>query len=993
MYMRRFVLTFLILLLACGMLPVRGASPRFMNYTSADGLSSNTVLSMLQDRDGLIWIGTTNGLNRFDGCTFKVYKRSDGLSDNQINALETDNDGRLWIGTSAGLCLMEGQEIKVCRADGYVRALICDNDGFLWVTYNDWRIEKINISHESFPVVARSTYGTGLVEGDYYYNQLYADARGDIWIGGRLVAGKKVIDRQTAQLQEYEGSGCIGSFAPGRNAGLIGFNDFTTMLMAFDGTRFVNIGPMPIAHCRLLRDSQGRLWAAGYSGIAIVDEDDPIKSDVFRHDSSDPYSPGPSEFYCVLEDRQGNLWFGGDKGVAVYTRLINMVENHLQGDNITALLEARNGRMWVGTKEDNITSLYEDSQGCIYTGYWEFGKGFDRYDPATGVTRRYVLRGEILSLQDKVYSGDLIGANWYNGFLEDSRGNLWCITWEGYGINLFDRTKGEFMPPLWLSPFKRPTPDVDKPEYVSSRLGSCAIEDSKGRLYYGTTFAGLNIIDPDTRLVRKFITDDNITDMALVADDRVYAGTHRGLFVLSDGDSTGWMADGMKINSVEADRNGRIWAGTDEGLIFIDTDSTCGKVPAWTGISQDIFSERVSCPLQDGCLAFGGSSGYDTFNPDTLIAASSGMHLRICDFTLEGGHLQLSFSVTDIPVGRHVEYRYKLEGHDTEWIPATWQQAKVNYSGLAPGRYTLKIGCTDIFGRWEHGDELLIPIVIRPPLLLRWPFIILYLLVAGTLLWLFVWLRERNLRIEKARLEEAVNIKTSELRAEIETRNRFFSIISHDLKNPVTGVAQLASQLSAHIDTLDHESLKRGVDTLRDVSNSTRDMLEDLLLWAVSQNDMIKAEIRQFALDEIIDRSLSNVSDRARTKGVGIEKQMPDGLMVSCDRQLLVTVLRNILENAVKYSYPGGTITVQVVDTERATDISVNDQGPGISQDKMDDLFRIDKMHSTEGTQGEKGTGLGLIISRELLLRMGAGISVRNLPQGGCSFTVTLNKQ
>ena len=292
--------------------------------------------------------------------------------------------------------------LRPIRTDGYVRALLCDTDGYLWVTYNDWRVEKIDISDETFPVVARSTYGTGLVEGDYYYNQLYADARGDIWIGGRLVAGKKVVDRQTAQWQEYEGSGCIGSYAPGRNGGLIAFNDFTTMLMAFDGTRFVNIGHMPVSHCRLLRDSQGRLWAAGYSGIAIVDEDDPISSEVFRHDSSDPYSPGPSEFYCVLEDRQGNLWFGGDKGVTVYTRLINMVENHRQGDNITALLEARDGRMWVGTKEDNITSLYEDSQGCIYTGYWEFGKGFDRYDPATGVTRRYVLRGEILPLQDKV---------------------------------------------------------------------------------------------------------------------------------------------------------------------------------------------------------------------------------------------------------------------------------------------------------------------------------------------------------------------------------------------------------------------------------------------------------------------------------------------------------------------------------------------------------------------------------------------------------------
>jgi len=975
------------------MLSVRGAAPRFINYTSADGLSSNTVLSMIQDRDGFIWIGTTNGLNRFDGCTFKVYKRSDGLPDNQINALETDKQGRLWIGTSGGLCFMKGQQIRVCRPEGYVRALLCDSEGFLWVTYNDWKIEKVDISNDSFPVVAQSTYGSGLVEGDYYYNQLYADAGGDIWIGGRLVAGMKITDRHTAQTQTYEGSVCIGSFAPGRKGELIAFNDYTKMLQVFDDTRFVDIGPMPISHCRLLRDRQGRLWAAGYGGIAIVDEDDPVTSQVFPHDTSDPFSPGPSEYYSVLEDSEGNLWFGGDKGIAVYTRLLNIVESHRQGDNITALLESRDGRMWVGTKEANITSLYEDSQGCIYTGYWEYGRGFDRFDPSTGVTRRYVLRGEILPPQDKVYAGDLIGANWYNGFLEDSRGNMWCITWEGYGLNLFDRTKGEFLPPRWFSPFKRPTPDVDKPEYVSSRLGSCALEDSQGRLYYGTTFAGLNIIDPTTGLVTKYITDDNITDMAMVPKDKVYAATHRGLLVFENGDSTGWLAHDTKINSVETDRHGRVWAGTDEGLVFIDTDSTLGKVPVWIGLSQDIFSERVSCPLHDGSLAFGGSSGYTVFNPDSLLAAISVLNLRVSDWDLEGRHLQLSFSVTDIPLACHLEYRYILQGHDTEWIPAAWQQARINYSGLTPGRYTLRLQCTDAFGRWEHGDELSLPIVIHPPLLLRWPFIILYLMVAATLLWLFVRIRERNLRLEKARLEEAVNKKTSQLRAEIETRNRFFSIISHDLKNPVTGVAQLASQLSVNIETLDHESLKSGVDMLREVTGNTQELLEDLLLWAVSQNDMIKAEIRQVPLDEIIERSLSNVSDRARTKGISIEKHMPDGLMVSCDRQLLVTVLRNILENAVKYSYPGGTITVSAAVHESATEISVRDQGPGISPGKLDDLFKIDKMHSTQGTMGEKGTGLGLIISHELLHRMGADISARNLPQGGCSFTVTLKNK
>lgn len=988
--MRRIVLTLLIILFSSNMFLVWGTPLRFINYTSADGLSSNTILSMTQDRDGFIWIGTSNGLNRFDGCTFSVFKRSDGLPDNMVNALAVDSLGRLWIGTSTGLCLMDGQEIRVCRPKGNVRALLFDPEGYMWATYDDWRIEKIDLSDESFPVVAHSSYGSGLVEGDYYYNQLFFDAHGTIWIGGRTVSGMKIADRFSAEVQKFQGGVAIGSYATGRNGELIAFNDYTKMLQVFDGTAFIDTGPMPLSHCRLLRDRQGHLWAAGYGGIAVIDEDDPMRSEIFRHTPKDPFSPSPSEFYSVLEDKQGNLWFGGDNGVAVYTRTLNIVGSHREGDNITALLETRDGRILAGTKEADISSLYEDGEGCIYTGYWEYGKGFDRYDPVSGVTRRYVLRGEILPEQSGVYSGDLAGANWYNGFLEDSKGNFWCITWEGYGLNLFDREKGEFLPPRWLSPFKRPTPDTDRPTYISSRLGSCIIEDGKERLYYGTTFAGLNVIDPNTGLVRKFIADDYITDLAAGPDDKVYAGTRRGLFVLKDGNADGWMLDGININSVETDCRGRVWAGTDEGLMFIDTDSTYGKVPDWTGMLQEIYGERVSCRLRSGSLAFGGSVGYNTFNPDMLLAEAGNPLLRISDLDVEGRHMRFSFSVMDVPAGRHLRYRYKLEGIDADWLQATWQQANVKYSGLLPGRYTLRLQCSDIFGRWEHGDELTMPIVIYPPMLLRWPFLVLYLLIAGTLLWLFVWFRERNLRNEKIKLEQAVIVKTSELRAEIETRNRFFSIISHDLRNPVTGVAQLASQLSDKMDSLDSEALKCGVDTLRDVSYRTSVLLEDLLMWAVKQNGMIRAENNMSPLDEIVVHSLSQVSDRAEAKGLRIEKHIQEGLVVSCDRQLLTTVLRNILENAVKYSYPGGVITVQATVQGTATMLSVNDQGPGMSQEVLDNLFKIDKIFSTEGTMGEKGSGLGLIIAYELLLRMEAGISVRNLPEGGCSFTITL---
>ena len=243
------------------------------------------------------------------------------------------------------------------------------------------------------------------------------------------------------------------------------------------------------------------------------------------------------------------------------------------------------------------------------------------------------------------------------------------------GLNEWDRRARRSLPPRWLSPFRYPSPQVDSNIYLSSRLGSRIIEDLQGNLVYATTQAGLNIIDKETGLVTKYfrgnssIPDDYVTDLCLTPDGAIWAATRSGLW----SPSGEHFLDGMLVQSVESDAKGRLWAGTEDGLYFIDTDGSTGRVPKELGFPSDIYGERVSCKLSDGSLAFGGAAGAVTFHPDSLLSIQ----------TL--GYL---------PLESLVRHRYRL--NDGEWVEGMFNGFQ---DDVHPGRYALQEQSSDIFGR------------------------------------------------------------------------------------------------------------------------------------------------------------------------------------------------------------------------------------------------------------------------------------------------------
>ncbi|MBQ9202354.1 MAG: hypothetical protein IJ154_08345 [Bacteroidales bacterium] len=999
--------------------PPRGPSLRqpgcrFVNYTVAEGLSSNIVQAIVQDAEGRLWVGTRNGLNCFDGIAFRKWDKSDGLPDHRINALCTDAGGRLWIGTGGGLCVRDGRRFTALPGR-HIRALLTDSRGDTWAATKDSLLYRLCYREGRGIVKLDSArYLIGDFEGDYPYQQIFEDSLGRLWLGGRMVNSQVISNKDSVSIVSVPASGGenTGSYVTGLGGRLLAFDDYRNRLLELDedGRGYHSLGRMPLAHGSLLRDSRGRIWAAGSYGLARVDTDDPARSPVFRHDPDDETSIGSTELFCLYEDRQGNLWVGGNNGLSVLSPFLQQTvcltrRKGLPSQQVTALMQSRDGRLWIGTadkgamrvdlesgeiqpvdyrvagrqNEGYVSCLYEDRQGAVYIGLWA-GCGFNVW--RQGQLSRSAVSGPIPRRQHVVAEEDRITSNWIADFLEDSRGRFYVATWEGVGLNEWDRATGKTMEPRWLSPFKYPRPGVDSCIYLSSRLASRLLEDAQGRLVYGTTEAGLNIIDPESGHVRKYLArpggpaalpDDYVTDLCLAADSSLWVATRGGLWTPSGRR----LLEGLCVQSVEADGSGRLWAGTENGLFFIDRDSSIGIAHPAAGFLSDSYGEHVSCRLQDGRLAFGGPSGVVLFDPDSLLDIPPS-RLLLTERPSGERDLHFSFSSSDLALAARRQYRYRLEGVDRDWVEAVPPTLSGRYSGLPPGRYRLRIQHTDLFGRWLEGEEYRHDFVIPVPWWRRWPMVLLYGLVLFLLLWLFVFLREKKLKADRRRLEEAVKEKTLRIREELDTRNHFFSIVSHDLRNPVHGIQQLAAELERRQADLPREMLSRGLGQLRETATDTQSLLENLLMWSVSQKGMLEPVMRRESLRDIALEALRSSQESAAAKELGLEVDILPELQVLTDRNMLLCCLRNLTENAVKFSPREGNILVSAREEKGAVRISVSDQGPGMEAEILKHLTRPGR--------------LGLVITQELLRRLHGRLSARNLPAKGLEITITINK-
>jgi two-component system, sensor histidine kinase and response regulator len=231
-----------------------------------------------------------------------------------------------------------------------------------------------------------------------------------------------------------------------------------------------------------------------------------------------------------------------------------------------------------------------------------------------------------------------------------------------------------------------------------------------------------------------------------------------------------------------------------------------------------------------------------------------------------------------------------------------------------------------------------------------------------------------------------------QLKQLVATKDKFFSIISHDLKSPFTGLLGFSELLLEESRKSENQAFEHYYQLIYQSAKQGYELLVSLLEWARTQSDSVPFQPDNLPLKDVVQNTIHLLGNFAKEKQIEIVFE-PDDIQVYADKNMIKSILRNLINNAIKYTDRNGEIRIKTRQNDDSTCISISDNGIGIKQEKLKDLFRIDKKTSTRGTNKETGTGLGLIICKEFVDQHGGTISVTSEEGKGSTFTFTLPKQ
>ncbi|MCX6303606.1 MAG: hybrid sensor histidine kinase/response regulator [Bacteroidetes bacterium] len=256
-------------------------------------------------------------------------------------------------------------------------------------------------------------------------------------------------------------------------------------------------------------------------------------------------------------------------------------------------------------------------------------------------------------------------------------------------------------------------------------------------------------------------------------------------------------------------------------------------------------------------------------------------------------------------------------------------------------------------------------------------------------------LRELNLKLieeieDRKATELSLQISQNELKAANSSKDKFFSIIAHDLKNPFNGIIGLSSLLIDDYDSFPAWEQKEFIQNIKTTAENTFRLLQNLLEWSQTQTGKIHFEPTQFILTSITSDIVDLVKTSAGNKNIVLTAEISPEIYVFADKNMINTVLRNLLLNAVKFTRSGGRIHLSARKTSNMVEISVTDNGIGITRENINKLFCIDCNVASRGTEGEEGTGLGLILCKEFIDKNAGEIRIESEVGAGSTFTITI---
>jgi len=1037
---------------------------RFNHLTVNDGLSSNRIRCIYKDSKNYLWMGTDVGLDKFDSYQVKKYRHVDNIpgsiSSDILTCIYEDNKKNLWFGTYDGLNLYSASSdnFKVFKKNSSnnnslnsncITGIVEDKNGNIWVVtdgscLNRWVPENQTFIRYPFeaqrhglsvrpsrmaaidskgniwvgslsPGIIRFDPVTGLFTkfndpsvdfGSYTYKSLYIDNEDKMWIAtdGN---GFFSFDPLTNKFEHFglkgDGKGTNLNFIldiiPEDNRYLLlavdqgGINRFDKVSRTFEYIMYDNSNDNGLNNNGIWcfhRDREGILWVGTSGGGINYFNPEKDRFKLFTHNSNNPSSLSYNFVGNIFEDHEGMIWIGTDDGgLNIYdpkTEKFKIFKHDpanpysISGNVIRGIAEDKDYNMWIGT----------------------WGAGLNRYDRKTGRFIHYMHDDkDPSSISDKTIWNLII----------DHNNTLW-ISIYNVGIDLFDTKKGVF---------RRFRSDQAIPGSISGSNCWFFFEDNEKKMWICTQ-NGLNLFNSQSNTFKVIHFPDN--DIGAFYKDKsgyIWVGSNtKGLFmcnedgtILKTYDATNILPNN-RIHAITQDNKGGIWISSNFGISRLNTEiQSIRNYSKEDGLQGDQFYQQSFLKTRAGELYFGGYSGFNSFNPDSLKDNAFIPPVYITDFqifnkpvvyavpgaqfqthiseakevTLNWNQSVFSFSFAAINYIHPKKnlYKYILEPFEKDWNNTDASRRYVSYTNLDPGEYTFRVKASNNDEQWnEKGTSL--KIIILPPFWKTWWFEIAMLSVVIIVIVLIFRIRVRQLRRQKLLLEKSVAVKTAELNELNASKDKFFSIIAHDLKNPFNTIIGFSDMMKESIKQNDSSSFYEYAVRINTSAVQTLRLLENLLEWANSQRGKLSFTPLPVKLNELIKDEFIMVEDMAKNKNIELKSHVNDTLTIVADKDMIRTIIRNLITNAVKFTHKNGQVQVNAVTYKYNLEIAVTDNGIGMTKETIAKLFRIDANLLTRGTENEKGTGLGLFLCKEFVEKHGGKIWAESEAGRGSTF-------
>ncbi len=1054
----------------------------FTSLTTKDGLSSNAVNAILKDRYGLMWFGTEDGLNKFDGTNLTVYRHKPGdvtsLQANEILALHEDKKGNMWVGTSGGsLSLYDrkrdafinfpGNGAPHALSHNVIMEICSDYLGKIWIAhYNGVDILdpetkqvskfRVNSGNSSSFLTKPVNYifedgqhrmWMGTNEGLYQYNPrnksltqfvhssqdptslsdnqvnaIAEDYRGNIWIGTN--EGLSMLKPATKGFINYKQ----------------GYNNAKTI------SNIIN---------SIVVDGY-KLWLGTEGGLEVLDTKTGEVSK-FQFDYRNIHSLTAKAVRCVYRDKQGIYWLGmGGGGIDKYDKNLNLFnlirsnvfdEKGLNASIVTSFAEDKNGNVYVGTEGGGL-SLYDRKTKLF--------RHFNIHSKRNGSNNHITIKALRMSSKNRLMIGTYrdglfiwdpasgkyqqlmqgtnpedLNANEIFCIKEDRKGNMWVGT-NGAGVNVVN---GENKVVVKYTPNPKAANDVLLPinGYIRDIL-----EDRHGNIWIATHGGGIAVLQPASGKFTIYNTTNsklpNDKILSLLEDSRgnIWAATFGGGLALYHKSTNQFITfaekDGLLNNTVYKiveDQKGLIWVSTNKGISSVDASTK--KIDNYNhhnGVQNNNFVHGAGLRLRDGTLFFGGLEGFNYFNPEYLKKNDNIPPVLFTDLRISNQSVAAS---EDGPIKEHIsvareinldykqnfalsfvglnytspgqnQYAYKLEGFDKNWN-YVGSSTTASYTNLDPGEYIFHVRAGNNDGVWNN-EGTSIKILVRPPFWRTVYAYVFYLLaIVGLVLYFryrYIQKIKRKFALEQERIHIEQERKEAERIRELDRlKIKFLTNLSHEFRTPISlilgPVDKLLSQEKNEQPSGQLHMIRRNAKRLLNLVNQLLDFrkLEEHELKLHASEGELVSFVR-----EVFD-SFKDLSERKKIEFAF--KSQIDQLCALFDHDKMERILFNLLSNAFKFTLEGGKISLELENSDKASDpskkwvsIKVHDTGIGIPEDKKEKIFERFFQNTTAAAILNQGTGIGLSITKEFVKMHGGTIDVDSEPEKGTTFTIHL---